>query len=391
MDAAYPPLPHGYQYLRRLGQGASSTVFLYQHNESTTSIAVKVSSHPLYMNAAAAQSFAHEASCLARLPEHPCIARMYGYGISPNGHGYIMLEYAPNGTLQTRMEQRSITVSQTIDLGIKLAGALATAHHAGILHRDIKPRNILITTQGLPVLSDFGIAANFYDRAATGYSVPWAAPELLDGHSTGTQSCDVYSLAATLYALLSGASPFETCYRPQTERELRHLIINKPLPALNRDDVPADLELLLAKALSKSPDNRFPSALAFARALQHAQMSHNHRVTPVALNGTPAYPRRYAPPHAVSDSQHDKPAKSAKRQHATHPMPPIATTLTFGALIAILALITVFLIDSLPAKHRVQMPAVRNEETQLDDLVPMTGAEPVTYRTYTGTPSLKEM
>ena len=146
-----------------------------------------------------------------------------------------------------------MTCEQVLDLGIKLSSALFTAHRSNIIHHDIKPSNILITSQGLPVLGDFGISTDVYDRTETGFSPPWAPPEVLQHLTNGSEAADIYSLAATLYAMFVGCSPFQHDYHPRSQSELISLIVNQPLPRLNRPDVPADVEAVLRRALNKDP------------------------------------------------------------------------------------------------------------------------------------------
>ena len=170
---------------------------------------------------------------MAELSAHPYILSIHDAGVTSTGLGYIVLEYAPGGSYKELIRKRPLTADQMLDLGIKLCSALFTAHCKGILHRDIKPANILITPQGLPVLADFGISTNVYQAGTqTGFSVPWAAPEVLTGRSGGTEAADIYSLAATLYATLTGRSPYEHGYQAHTQQELAQVIVSRRLPPI---------------------------------------------------------------------------------------------------------------------------------------------------------------
>ncbi|MBW3081425.1 serine/threonine-protein kinase [Bifidobacterium saguinibicoloris] len=289
-NAAPPRIP-GYTYIRTLGEGSTASVYLYQQRTPNRIVAVKVSKDSV--NPRAAAQFTREADTMARLSSHPNIMSIYGAGVTSSGQGYIVFEYAPNGTYKEITQAHPLTCDQMLDLGVKLAGALFTAHRAGVIHHDIKTSNVLVNAQGLPVLADFGIASGIYDKRFTGYSLPWAPPEVLTGH-VGQEAADIYSLAATLYATLTGRSPFEYGYHPRTPNELKELILDKPLPALNRPDVPADVERVLRKAMAKDPDDRYYSALQFAREMQRVQQAHFGHMTPVVAEGQPPYPSHRA-------------------------------------------------------------------------------------------------
>ena len=96
-----------------------------------------------------------------------------------NGRGYTVFEYAPGGNYKTFLEHGRLTADQMLTVGIDLASALFTAHRKGIIHRDIKPSNILINAHNMPMLADFGIAGSVYGRPGVGFTIAWAAPEVL--------------------------------------------------------------------------------------------------------------------------------------------------------------------------------------------------------------------
>ncbi|KFI93775.1 serine/threonine-protein kinase [Bifidobacterium stellenboschense] len=293
-----PPRLPGYTFVQTLGSGSTASVYLYQQRTPNRVVAVKVSKESLDPRAAA--QFTQEANTMAQLSSHPYIMQIYGAGVTSAGQGYIVFEYAPNGTYKEITQRRPLTCDEMLDLGIKLSSALFTAHRAGVIHHDIKTSNVLVNAQGLPILADFGISTNIYDKTFTGYSLPWAPPEVLNGHP-GAEAADIYSLAATLYATLTGRSPFESGYRPRTPGQLKELILTKPLPPINRPDVPQDVERVLRKAMAKDPDDRYYSALQFARELQRVQQEHFGHMTAVVTEGQPPYPtqRRMATQNAM--------------------------------------------------------------------------------------------
>ncbi|WP_165773790.1 serine/threonine-protein kinase [Bifidobacterium felsineum] len=331
-----PPQLPGYDFVQQLGSGAAATVFLYNQRMPQRPVAVKVSNTTLDSRAAA--SFNREANFMATLSSNPYILSVYDAGITADGRGFMVIEYASGGTYDNAMKTQSLSCEQVLDLGIKLAGALYSAHRNNIIHHDIKPSNILITAQGLPVLSDFGISSDVYDRNATGFSLPWAPPEVLEHRSNGSETADIYSLAATLYALLAGSSPYQHDYHPHTQSELADLIINHPLPRIGRPDVPANVESVLSKALDKDPDHRYYSALEFARAMQRVQSVDYGHITPVVADGVSAYPK---------DSmrrRHSENATSTQTHAGRNWLKPTLITVCAAAVIASICLIFVFVV-----------------------------------------------
>jgi serine/threonine protein kinase len=161
-------------------------------------------------------------------------------------------------------------VAEALRIGVQIAGAVETAHRAGILHRDLKPANILTSAFGKPGLTDFGISAVKTESSTDsgGLSVPWSPPELLDDQGLADERSDVYSLAATIHTLLVGRSPFESSGSDNSAMEVMARIERAPVPSVGRSDAPASLDRALAAAMAKSPDARPGSAAAFARSLQ---------------------------------------------------------------------------------------------------------------------------
>lgn len=196
------------------------------------------------------------------------------------------MEYCP-GSLSQRYRVERIPVAEVLSIGVRMAGALESAHHAGLVHRDVKPSNILVTTFGAPVLADFGISSSLVQQSADemlAMSVPWSAPEVIAEQTAGTVSSEVWSLGATVYSLLAGQSPFERRERGQNSREqLRRRIARASYTDISRADVPPSLQQTLARAMSRNPADRFGSAREFGEALQKVQGELGLAATPLEV------------------------------------------------------------------------------------------------------------
>lgn len=279
-----PPKIPGFEFVRLLGMGGFADVFEYRQEFPTRSVAVKVLLSGS-LDQDAREAFFAEANVMARLSHHPSIVTVYHADIAADGRPYLVMEYCSRPGLGTRYRTERFTVAEVLRTGIRVASAVEAAHHLGILHRDIKPANILATDFGWPALTDFGIAATLGSTAeATGMSIPWSAPELLAENPKGDVRGDVYSIAATMYSLLVGHSPFEVQGRSNTPADLISRIEKLPLPPIEREDVPTGLAVVLARAMAKDPGRRFLSALALAHALQQVERSLHLPVTSIDLS-----------------------------------------------------------------------------------------------------------
>ncbi|WP_295013518.1 serine/threonine-protein kinase [uncultured Microbacterium sp.] len=278
-----PPQLDGFDYVEPLGTGGFADVFLYEQQQPRRQVAVKVLLADR-LASGAAQEFADEANVMAMLSTHPAIVTIYQTGVAADGRPYLVMEYCPRPNLQQRARTEPFSVAETLRVGVQVAGAVETAHRAGVLHRDIKPANILVTAYNRPALTDFGIASTTgaVDEAA-GMSIPWSPPESFADPPRGGVRSDVYALTATVYTLLTGRSPFEKPGQRNSGADLISRIETEPLPPVGRADVPDSLMRLLARGMAKNPDDRFGSAVAFARALQKVQIELSHSVTPIDI------------------------------------------------------------------------------------------------------------
>jgi serine/threonine protein kinase len=282
-EASTPPQLPGYEYVRVLGLGGFADVFLYEQELPRREVAVKVLLAGS-LDDDVRTRFQTEANLMARLSHHPSIVTIHQADIAADGRPYLVMEYCSRPGLAERYRQERLSVAESLRIGVRLSAAIETAHRAGILHRDIKPANVLTTDFGWPALTDFGIAATTGGVGATvGMSIPWSPPELLGEHPTGDERSDVYSLAATIYSLLAGRTPFEIPGGQNGAQQLVARIERSPLPPTGRDDVPFDLQALLERAMSKHPARRHASAAAVGRALQQIEADLRLPVTPLDL------------------------------------------------------------------------------------------------------------
>ena len=275
-----PPQISGFDYVQLLGSGGFADVFLYQQQLPRRRVAVKVMLKDAVADGVAA--FTAEANLMAQLSTHPAIVSIYQADVADDGRPYLVMEYCSKPNLQARYRRQRLSVAEALRIGIQVAGAVETAHRAGILHRDIKPANILVTEYGRPALTDFGIAGTSAAASeATGVSIPWSPPESFADHVPSTPQGDVYALGATVYTILAARSPFERPGGKNGAADLIARIQHESLPVLGRADVPDSLYRVLATAMAKSPKDRYATALEFAWALQKVQVELAMSVTSV--------------------------------------------------------------------------------------------------------------
>src|SRR5699024_1705426 len=218
-----------------------------------------------------------------QMSTHPSIVTIHQAEVSDDHRPYIVMEYCPRPNYGMRFRKERITVAEALRVGVQIAGAVETAHRAGILHRDIKPANILVTDYNRPALTDFGISiatgqANDVEDSQ-GMSIPWSPPEFFADPPRADVRSDVFSLAATVYSLLAGQTPFERRGQRNTASDLVHRIATEPLRPLDRPDVPEELNRVLSIAMAKEQTGRYDTALAFGRSLQQVELSLSLPVT----------------------------------------------------------------------------------------------------------------
>lgn len=235
--------------------------------------------------------FERECKAMGMLSDHPSIVTVFDAGFTHHGRPYIVMDLMTNGALSDQLERNQpYRWRAVLEITVKVAGALGTAHKAGILHRDIKPENIMMSEYGEPKLGDFGIARlQGGPETRTGTltaSIAHVAPELLSGEPPSVRT-DLYALGSTMYSLLTGEPAF---LRPTDESIVPALsrITNEPVPDLRPHGVPDPVCRLIDRLMAKDPAERFASAEEAAQAMQQLQRSMGVPVTTLRIPDLPA-------------------------------------------------------------------------------------------------------
>jgi eukaryotic-like serine/threonine-protein kinase len=281
IEGRWPPPAAGdrvgaYELLSELGQGGMGMVYLARRADDhfQKKVAVKLI-RPGMASEFSLQRFRSERQISASL-EHPNIARLLDGGATPDGKPYFVLEYVEGEPLTEYCESRSLSIPDRLRLFLEVCGPVMYAHQNLVVHRDIKPRNILVTPEGEPKLLDFGIAKLLQpdggpDAAAETATLfrmmtpDYASPEQIRGERITTAS-DVYALGVVLYELLAGKKPYAVT--GNTPGELLRVVCErdpeKPSAAANSRELRGDLDAIVAKAMRKEPERRYVSVAEFA-------------------------------------------------------------------------------------------------------------------------------
>jgi eukaryotic-like serine/threonine-protein kinase len=320
-----------YRLLRRLGAGGMGTVYLARREDEhyQQDVALKILRSGL-QGTEAVHRFLAERQILARL-EHPNIARLYDGGSTPDGRPYLVMELVEGLPVDEYCDRHQLTIDQRLDLFRRICSAVQYAHQHLLVHRDLKPGNILVTEEGEPKLLDFGIAKRLEPGSATKPDLTrtgsrmmtpsYASPEQVRGEAITTAS-DVYSLGVVLYGLLAGRTPYrvENGFAHEIERAICEQEPERPSVALFRAGSPSpeeiarnratkpqalrrrlqgDLDNVVLMALRKEPARRYGSAAQLSRDLE----SHLHSLPVVARPDTLSYrTRKFVRRHRVGVS-----------------------------------------------------------------------------------------
>jgi WD40 repeat protein len=268
-DDEVPPQQLGnYTLLRKIGRGGFATVYLARHIHLNNYVAVKIL-HVPFGTIDRIDQFRREAQTIAELA-HPNIVRVLDFDVADDEFAFFVMDYAPFGSLRKQYKLGTLVPLEAVVSYVnQIAGALHYAHQHRIIHRDVKPENMLVGKDSRILLSDFGIAALMAgSRVQTGEAagtINYIAPEQIRGKAR--PASDQYALAVSVYEWLTGESPFTGT---MTEVVAKHLSAPPPSPRTYAPDMSHDVERVLLKALAKDPTQRFDNVESFARALSKA-------------------------------------------------------------------------------------------------------------------------
>ena len=292
-----PEIP-GFKLIRELGRGGMGIVFLARQEQLERLVALKL------VHAAAGPDahvrFRREAQAAARL-QHANIVQIYEVG-EVEGWPYLALEYVDGMTLDQALRNTPRQPRLAAEMAEVLARAMHVAHRAGIIHRDLKPGNILLTVDGLPKVTDFGLAklvegtSDRVSRSGQLLGTPsYVAPEQIAGSGVGgevTPATDVYALGAILYEMLTGRPPFRAALPVDTLLQVLH---QDPVPPSRLQPlIPRDLETVVLTCLNKSPGRRYATAEALADDLRRFLEGRPVKARPLGFLGRSIrWTRRY--------------------------------------------------------------------------------------------------
>ena len=342
-----PPVP-GVRLGQVLDQGGFATVYAGEQVSLGRPVAVKIDSRPLH-DERNRRRFMREMAAASRISGHPNAVSLIDSGVLPDGRPYLVMERCDGGSLAQVLQHGQISAAQAVSIVTAVCSALGAAHDTGVLHRDIKPGNILIDAYGSPRLSDFGLAAVQREGIDSSVTLETMTPDFAPPEAftlaAPSPRGDVWSMGAVLFALLTGRGPRRTADgAPQSLPE----IINHLSVPIDTSDarIPEALRPLLDRALHPDPAQRYRDGNELTEALTRAGG---------LSNGA------FSTPHSALRTPHPLPAvistPTAGSRRSSRALMLLALGVTAGVVISAAVLGAVRLIDSVPSANRAAQGA----------------------------------
>ncbi|WP_063043850.1 protein kinase domain-containing protein [Nocardia pseudovaccinii] len=316
----------GFDDAAEIGRGGFGAVYRCTQPSLDRVVAVKVLTADLDEDNRA--RFFREQRAAGRLTGHPNIVNVLQAGVTDNGRPFIVMPYYAHGSLDAQVGRNGpLGLAEALRLGVKMAGALETAHRFGVLHRDIKPANILLTDYDEPTLVDFGIAhiaGGFVTGTGVVTGTPaFTAPEVVAG-APPSPATDVYGLGATLFAAITGHAALERRSGEQLVAQFLRLT-SEPVPDLREHGISEDVSAIIERAMSSDPSVR-PSAAELGEELRGSELHHGFPVdemalyTPTASEDGAGSARRWKSASAGLQELRSSGAASSSRRLGTLPL-----------------------------------------------------------------------
>ncbi len=354
-----------YSIIKTLGEGGMANVYLAYDTILDRNVAVKVLRGDLANDEKFVRRFQREALSASSL-SHPNIVEMYDVG-EDDGQYYIVMEYVEGKTLKQLLKKRgSLTITEVIDIMSQLTDGMAHAHDSYIIHRDIKPQNIMILENGLIKITDFGIAMALNSTQLTQTnsvmgSVHYLPPEQANGKGSTIKS-DIYSMGILMYELLTGGVPYKG--DNAVEIALKHL--KEPLPSIRKilPELPQSIENIILKATAKNPMNRYKDAREMHKdiitALDESRANEKRYVYPYSetdIDNTKALDNAVKEVKAKDDAKNEEMKRIEKEESKSQNKILIILASIFTGLV-VLATAVVFLLPRLTSGKTIEIPDV---------------------------------
>ena len=356
-----------YEIIRSIGEGGMANVYLANDTILERRVAVKILRGDLASDEKFVRRFQREAISASSL-SHPNIVEMYDVG-EDDGKYFIVMEYVEGKSLKSLIKKRNgLTLPEVIDIMLQLTDGIACAHNSYIIHRDIKPQNIIVLDDGRVKITDFGIAQalNRHELTETNSvmgSVHYLPPEQANGTGTTIKS-DIYSLGIVMFELLTGKVPF----KGENAVEIAIKQMKDPIPCINeyKEGIPQSIENIILKATAKNPKNRYDSVLEMQDDIKNA-LTEEKRLEKRLEFKYPEFEKEEieTPSRAKKNAQREERIKEEERENKNKKNLWIT-----GIILSLIVLISLFVILILPSLKKVP-------EVIIPDLTSKTVSEAV--------------